>query len=228
MKRVSEIVNQLKKRTRYLVWLDYDYPLDGSVLQDIYGFLRVLAPGSILLITVDAEPKLPNRADNRKFGEFERLQRLLSLLQQELSPYYSRDITAGDLTARELPKLFANILRSHIASSLSGRERVNFHQLVNCVYADGANMLTFGGLLDEPSAAARLAAGGVYNEFATSAEVPIEISVPPLTIREKLWLDQHMSLSTDSRQFRFELDDYLVANYRRFYKQYPLYHEALM
>ncbi len=53
--------------------------------------------------------------------------------------------------------------------------------------------------------------------------------MPPLTIREKQWLDKNMRDSLTLDRLAFELDDEeLLDNYRQFYKEYPTYTEAMI
>jgi hypothetical protein len=55
---------------------------------------------------------------------------------------------------------------------------------------------------------------------------PVEISVPMLTPRERLWLEQN--LNSDPRgSGAFELAERHLKNYRRFYREYPTYGEII-
>jgi hypothetical protein len=177
MSYVSQVVNELDPNVQYLVWLDYDYTLNGSALQDVMGFLQRLSRGSVFLLTVDADVKLPNRADNQKYSERERLRRLLAYFREQFEPYYECKVQASDLTDLDLPRLFVRILKSHIQSVMSDRPGLTFHQLFNCVYADGATMLTYGGVIDAPDAANRLNAINIYNSFVTKSDDPVQVSV---------------------------------------------------
>jgi hypothetical protein len=83
-------------------------------------------------------------------------------------------------------------------------------------------MLTIGGMIGTPDDKAKLA-NVLNHEFVSQDRVPIQIAVPPLTYREKQWLDSNLNVA----RLRFELDDEFLENYRRFYKQYPTFVESI-
>jgi hypothetical protein len=56
----------------------------------------------------------------------------------------------------------------------------------------------------------------------------LKISVPPLTIREKYWLDSKLDDKLTAAKLQFELEEELLDNYRKFYKEYPTYMESLL
>ena len=123
----------------------------------------------------------------------------------------------------------AQILRSQLEKSLVPRADVDFLQLFNFVYSDGTQMLTLGGLIEEPSKDATLKKGGIYNlRFVRASSDPLKISVPPLTMREKLWIDQNLKHDLRAAELEFELNEQLLENYKEYYRHYPQYHEAVI
>jgi len=58
MMPVADVLPQLKRGAKYIVWLDYDYLLNTEILNEIADSYTP-NPGSILIITVEAEPRLP-------------------------------------------------------------------------------------------------------------------------------------------------------------------------
>jgi hypothetical protein len=66
------------------------------------------------------------------------------------------------------------------------------------------------------------------DEFIMTRRRPMTISVPPLTQREKHWLDSQLDAGLRVRSLPFEIEPEFLANYRKFYKQYPTFVEALM
>ncbi len=152
MTAVSEVIAEIDRKKKHLAWLDYDYILDGGILADISSLVQALCPRSLLIVTVDAEPRLPDRTEDRKLSEKERLDKLHVLLQEQLAPFLPREIKRSELDSTGLPKLFAEVLQGHIPEKLADRsgEDLQFFQLFNFAYADGAQMFTFGGLIDVP------------------------------------------------------------------------------
>ena len=92
-------------------------------------------------------------------------------------------------------------------------------------------MLTIGGLLEESVAYRRLERESFFEErFINRDREPVRILIPPLTMREKQWLDQrvHGPKELSVRDLDFELDADFLQNYITYYKQYPTFMEAIM
>ena len=90
-------------------------------------------------------------------------------------------------------------------------------------------MLTLGGIIDEESAEERLQDAGILRlPHVRRGEEPELISVPPLTVREKEWIDSNLISGSKEVRKDFGLDDRLLKNYVRFYKYYPTYYETLV
>lgn len=227
MKPVSQVIPELSRKRKYLVWLDYDRQLDIEMLEEIYGFLQILEPGSLFIVTVDSEPRLPEHQHAGTLSIEEAETKLLELVRTNFGQLVSGEITKQRLTPEDMPMLYSEIIKSHIETSLLSRQGVKFHQLFNFVYADGAQMLTFGGLLDDTRGRIAGAARSMLTLpcFCTSSR-PERISVPPLTVREKQWIDSNLKVAL-SRAKRIDLDETLVRNYIKYYKYYPTYYETL-
>ena len=90
-------------------------------------------------------------------------------------------------------------------------------------------MLTLGGLVDSPEKCEQVRKSEIAQmDFVNQSAEPIEISVPPLTVREKLWLDQNLDENLEADDLAFELRDEQLTNYWKYYRDYPMYTEALM
>jgi len=104
-----------------------------------------------------------------------------------------------------------------------------FLQIFNYVYRDGAPMLTVGGIIGTEEDRQALEGSGILDHrFVRTNSDYLEISVPPLTIREKHWLDSRLDKNLTAGKLRFELEEDLLDNYRKFYKEYPTYMETLL
>jgi hypothetical protein len=90
-------------------------------------------------------------------------------------------------------------------------------------------MFTVGGIIGtETDEHALHEAGILDHRFVRTSSEYLEISVPPLTLREKQWIDCRLDKNLRANKLLFELDDDLLANYRKFYKEYPTYLETLL
>jgi len=228
MRSASELIPRIRRNTRYIVWLDYDRPLDSELLQDIDGFIQVLAPGSILLATVEAEPRLTTEGFDDLSAK-DRSRELLKLYSREFSSLVRHEIRAPNLTRNELPKLVSRILIGQVSRSLLSRKGLDFIQLFNFCYADGAQMLTLGGIIDRPAAARRRPLQRLFRHaHVRTSEEPEVISVPPLTVREKHWIDTNSLRPIAARARRLDLDEKLMKNYEKYYRHYPTYFESMI
>jgi hypothetical protein len=227
MGTLSETLPDLPRNRRYLAWFDYDYVLNASVLEDLAGMLRIAAPGSIIVVTVEAEARLPDRQLNKELSRLEREVAALRIFRDELSRPLGRRVEAKDLASRELPKVFAQVMRNYLKDHLAATGEMEFLQLFNTYYADGAQMLTFGGMITPRAEMARLRASSHRKaKGINSGRDPIWIGVPPLTLREKLWLDQRIRGRRRVDGRTIDLPQAFVKTYRKYYREYPLYSEV--
>jgi hypothetical protein len=220
----------LDARTRYLIWLDYDRSLDDEMLLDIEGCLNRVAPGSIFIVTIDARPKLPKDRFELEAMSPKQIERKTAAVYRDwFGSYLSHRIT-GDLIDRpHVARLFFDVVNQKIAQVLTGRNGIEFIQIFNYLYADGAPMITIGGILGSTDDVQRLHEKGVLtHKFVQTGPKYREISVPPLTIREKQWLDSRLHQGIRADRLAFELDQDLLDNYRDFYKEYPTFTESML
>lgn len=240
MGRLSNVMPGLNFRKPHIVWLDYDYGLDygpaeqsSSILDDVRALVGKLNPGSVFIVTAESEPKLSDREENGRLSEDDRETRLVELLETTCGGIVGSTISRAVITKKEMPLLVAEALRNQIteAALRINPKGLRFYQLFNFVYADGAQMVTVGGLLDDASQRTSLRRSGIYNlGFIQPRKVPIRISVPPLTIREKEAIDAQINKKTTAKSLRLksEIKRDLLKNYLKYYKHYPTYHESAL
>lgn len=229
MQRVAEFLPEVERDRMYFVWLDYDTALTRDVIRDIEGFLHVLAPKSIFIVTVDAEPRLPEEPGYEDLTQNQRVEKWLAALDEDLGSYYGETIRRSVFSPVGLPRFLTSVLRSAIAQAMSERPSLRFLQLFNFRYADGAQMLSLGGLIDDPRSVETVRGSHLFKlGFVTDGPEPIEVSVPPLTVREKQWLDRRVVSESASPVLEFELQEQLLENFRRYYRHYPTYHETVV
>lgn len=220
---VSEIVPTLDRDVHHVVWLDYDYALDQSILGDLAGLATTLQPESLLLITVDADPRIQSRGDLPDDMLDEIIEYRRQTLNAEIGRYVG-GVKTVHVSQTQLPTLYATVILNQLHDELAVRS-LELFRIFNFAYADGRQMLSLGGMVGTRDTLRKLRRTGIYGlPFVTSAERPIVISVPPLTARERLWLDQHRT----SPRGHFEVDRRAVTHYRRYYRHYPNYFEALL
>lgn len=180
----SEVLPELPWVQRSIVWLDYDERLDEAKLGDVAFLARNLAPGSVLILSVNAHP-------------IRDMDKRLEETRNELGTYLPRHYSAIDLGGWGTAEAYREILDEQIRVALSERNTgqpaaasMNYQQLFNFHYQDGAKMLTVGGLVYDSGheAAFRKCAFDDF-EFSCGGADAYRIVVPKLTLREMRYLD---------------------------------------
>jgi len=213
----------LKGRGKHIVWLDYDRQLDAEMLRDIDNCILKLSSESIFLVTIDGRARVPSSIIEQR-GLSPALQNkwLLDTFNDGFKELLGRKVKQDDIEPLNVPRLYYDTVAARIRESLSTLDGLEYIQLFNYIYADGAPMLTFGGMIGTAQDREKLSS--VFDhDFVEEGPEAIRIAVPPLTYREKQWLDCHLKSKTSC----FELDDDSLDNYRQFYKQYPTFVESI-
>lgn len=228
-KTLSKYITTMDVNTLFFAWLDYDGYLSKIELDDIRSIIHKLKPGSILTITIQADPKnlskLVGQEEWNKLKSEEREARKLEEVKKLIGSYYSDEIKLVNLGFNNLPILYSKALLNYINSFVFKREDLSFYPLFNFKYYDGIQMITIGGIIDKTDTEKRKQLSELL--VVPFGEIPIEISVPPLTIKEKHWLEKNVVKNNADPRDHFELADKLIENFKLFYKQYPVYNELL-
>ena len=225
MSRFSDLLPQLARDRRYFMWLDYDTGITDEHLRDVAGAIQMLRPGSVFLVTVDAEPRIPEDLEDPALSKDELEQGAVERLYEQCGSLYPRKLKRRHFTPGALPQVLATIIRNQIRAATRNRGDVEFAQLVNFRYKDGAQMVSLGGVVDSPTRVSELRKSSVMRLwFVNDTKEPRGISVPQLTVREKLWLDQHL----EETEPEFELEEEMLKNFHQYRRYYPSYHEALL
>jgi hypothetical protein len=207
----SQFLPFLDRATLRIVWLDYLQRLNAEVLQDAAAAAARLAPGSLLLVTVNAMPGRP--ADTRRA-------QLAEDVGEEKIP---NGVVDGSLARWGLAEIQRRILMGAIEDALAAQgEGAAFEQIFHFRYADGAQMLTIGGMI--VTAGVRQAFNDAQfdqlDQVSRDAE-PVAISAPALTTKEALHLNRQLPLATGADLDCPGLDTDDMKGYERFYRWYP-------
>ena len=217
---ISSFIPLLDRDLKHLLWLDYDFRLRRSVLEDTILAANRLSPGSLLLITVDVEP--PSEGGPHTWSEY---------FKREAGDLLPFEATVDSFALSRLPFMNAQILFNAIRNGIVGRGNIEFIPLFNFDYRDGHRMLTVGGMFATTSERSMLNAcdfGHADYLRRSTADEPYEIRVPRLTRRERIYLDHHMPSADGWSPPDFELSVEDLESYRRVYRYYPAYAELLL
>lgn len=240
MKPVNEVIPSLERDKKYFVWLDYDYSIHPDIIGDIQSCLHVLAPGSIFLVTIACDTRslityLISPEELIQLTDEQKKEAVVSHLNSFLEVHLGKEIQVKDLAENKLPSIVATALQNFIKVQLDKKENSKFHQLINFRYNDGTQMLSLGGIIDKEEAIEKLQQSSVNNlPFVTSGIDPVQISAPPLTLRERNWLEENLyrlrsSLEQDELpELAFEMKKELVAYFLKYYRYYPNYYETIL
>ena len=176
-----------------IIWLDYDGPLTRSVISDIRHVAHSTSHGSILVATVNAHPRQvnPDGADM--------LEQIRGELGNERIP---ADIDLSSLRGPGLSCFYRRVGDSEIRDALSTAngvrptsDRLDYEQLFNFQYDDGAKMVTFGGVFfDRAKRSDYEACAFDRLMFIRHGEDAYRIRAPKLTSREIAYLERQLPL----------------------------------
>lgn len=203
-----------------IVWLDYDYRLDQSVLADIDRVIEKARPGSLLLVTVDADPP-PGRERRGVLRKELELDKLLQFAGGHI----------GKLGGAGLADAYHGYATTEIESKLRrARPDCSWQPLFNFRYQDGAKMLTFGGLVIDSEVGRRVGACR-FDElpYYRSGSEAFSITVPNLTGAEIHRLAQSMPKPSKAKRdalIKLAIDEEDIDNYALLYRYLPQFIES--
>jgi len=228
MGAILKYIHMVSVNQPYFVWLDYDRPLDDEALRDAQGFLGRLSPGSVFIVSVESRARpVDDDLDLEAMTQNQINELMLGRYNGWFGPYIGRNVTFDDLTDQAIPDLFVDTCREHFRATLVPRG-LDFLQLFNYWYKDGAPMWTIGGMIANNEDKRRIRNCGIrQHPFVRSVRDPMIISVPPLTMRGKLMLDEKLPRNRlTKKMIKIELSGQFLRNYRKVYKEYPTFAET--
>jgi putative O-methyltransferase len=221
MGSASEVIPRLSSDRRHLLWLDYDDVLNASQLTDIRLAATYLSPGSLLLVTVDAEPPGDKDDGPAEWGQH---------FHQEAGELAANLSAVGDFRESNLAKVNVQIIERAIKAGMAGRDAA-FFPLFNFLYADGHRMLTVGGMVVTDPERRQILGSEVVNAHFVRLDLrkpPYPIRVPRLTRKERIYMDSMMPCKARWKPRAFELPTEDVQAYRQIYPFFPAYAELLL
>lgn len=241
------VLPTLKWTKRTIGWFDYDGPLTADVLADVAFFVANAASGSVLVISVNANPvddEAESPADASETVQAEatgpnspaarvarRLERFKGRVGHAKVP---TDVTPKDMRQWKFADVCKRIVTNEINDTIRARngvleddDRFMYSQLFNFHYADGAKMLTVGGIIytkgEEPHFRAAM-----FDKlsFVRSNDDAYSIEVPNLTYREIRSLEKQMPCAEGSilKAPGVPFED--TQKYARVYRYFPTFAET--
>lgn len=229
----SNYIPKINNRNKYIIWMDFDSILSNDLLDDVGNTIGVVPNESIVLVTVNAER--PSYAMTQATDPNEDL---LEKIKDDLKREFGNYLTVLEkekYSSKNFPDVIISILIEKVKDTMVSGPDDDFFQFVNYRYKDGATMITLGWIIDTKERIALLANSDFANDpYVITQERPFNITVPPLTSKEKLYLDSRSKkLIADMENGRqlninFELKDSELQNYLNVYKYYPEFKDSFL
>jgi len=229
----SNFISNLRNDKKYFIWLDYEGRLDEDIISDIRSVVNTLEVGSIFIITVNVDLKELQYVDGlseeslKKYKK-EQFENLMNKYGEHSWAQYCK-ITKGHITSAKFPEFFSEVLQAAIFDVFKGRLEESFCQLFNYVYQDGVRMLTFGGIIEKKENCKNIKNVLKNLNYINYKTKPMGITIPSLTLREKLFLDRKIQKNKKiSHNIPFELKDKEIEDYIKYSKHYPTFYEVFI
>ena len=218
----NKMLPELIGDVRTILWLDYDYRLDATVLADISWFCTKAISGSVLIITVNAKP---DKHPKDKVSEF---------IRRVVKTKFPRNIKGKDLTDWGTAQVSRTVIHNHIEEELETRNggradgsKYKYQQLFNFHYEDGAKMLSVGGILfDQGNENKYNACQFDRFSFVRKDKEPYLIKVPKLTTKEILHLDAQLPERDLEKVTGHSIPMEDIKDYSELYRYFPKFAEV--
>lgn len=224
----TSVLPKLSWREKNIVWLDYDGMLNSDVLNDVSFCCTNLQSGSMLLVSVNAHPERIDNSVPPELRPDKRLDLLKERVGEEKVPIDIVGTNLGDWgTAETYRRIISNEIKETLLQRNGARKNpIVFEQLFNFHYADGAKMLTIGGIVfrdDQRDVFEKCAFAQM--DFVRFDKTVYPIEPPNLTFREIHYIDRYLP----SRISMLSLgglpkDD--IKKYSQLYRYFPTFSET--
>ncbi len=220
----TQILPKLSWQERSILWLDYDKPLNQSMLADVSFFCSQARSGSVILVSTNVEPGSSDSPGTR-------LKNLKNKVGSDKVPI---DIEDKSLRVWGTAIASQRILSNEIAQSLSIRngllsmeDKLHFFHLFNFHYKDGAKMLTMGGIVhdNQDRIAIQRCAFERLDFYRDQNDEPFLIEVPKLTHREIRHLDAQLPTEDPLSLDAPGIPPKQLRDYLQMYRYFPNYAE---
>lgn len=235
----NEILPSLSWDESTILWLDYDNEISSTCFEDIGIFCSKAISGSVIIVTVNVTPE-KNFNQNESITK-KRFNKLIKQVGKDRIPI---GITEKDCTNKNYAKIIRKILLNEVLDVLEKRNggyekilKIQFKQLFNFLYEDGARMLSFGGLLISSDNVPVFENCEFQNlDYYKPSEEPFFIEIPNLTFREIRFLDKKLPHRDEEGEIKplsiTDLGDLAcipindIENYTKIYRYYPNFIES--
>ena len=228
--RSTKILPDIAWEYKTVVWMDYIYQINSTVLADLTTMVSHIMPGSVMIITVNASPNDASPDNNTKDDLRGTKKRLIENIGAENVP---NEIKDKDFAGWGAAEVFHRIITNHIDKTIKTRNaggaseyNICFNQIFNFNYQDGAKMLTVGGVfLKDTQQELFNESGFLKQKYIATTTEPYTIEAPILTSREIHYIDSKLPWKAIPEDLDFLPKSFLDA-YKEVYRYFPFFTES--
>jgi len=218
-----------------IVWLDYTDFKHKTQLDELVGVASNLDCHDVIKITLNANVKHLGAEDQ---PTQDRAKLRLAEFVRRMGDYAPPDLTPANMQGRAFPRTLQACVKRALGGLPAGKGGRYFQVLSSFLYSDGQPMLTVTGIIFRTPARS---AGAEFKRLSRLTRWPfsnldwsdpLPISVPPLTTKERMRLDEILPfVRGGDAQWQARLERHLgykpgaapdsLAHYARYYRNYP-------
>ena len=224
--------------TNVVVWLDYTNPHDRlTQLQELIEIAKRLQVGDIVRVTLNANlgsldgPKGSGSWKSDGFGTPQEYRS--ARLKDQLGELVPVDVVSvGD---DDFPSVLSRCIGMAFSQVESERSDVSFMPVLNTTYRDGQRMVTVTCIVrPRKNSDGGLPNLNSWNLIPGDWGQVTAIAAPDLSIREKLRIDEHLSLDVGviAGKLGFDLGSSpersleVITSYKQLHRYYPSFHHV--
>lgn len=229
--KASTILPNLElDKKKNIVWLDYDNTVESYMFVDTDTVIANAMAGSVFMLSLNVEPP--------KGDKEEKLENLIDKVGKQRIPIEYQSV---NLNTKKYIEVIYQMVDMQIKKSLSERngnnkDKIEYKQIFNYLYKDGATMLTVGGIIynaDQRKNMSKMKLHEVAHIRSNSEQYRIQC--PSLTYKEIQLLNNLLpcviktndSGKITNKEFKsIPLSPTDIKHYSEIYRYYPNYAEA--
>jgi hypothetical protein len=227
-------LDEIRGKRNAIVWLDYMSPKDRRLqLQQCAEVLRILQPGDLLRLTINADYRSFGKFDDAAKKKFPNAQAMAaSKLKAQIEEFLPADFET--LKSHEVPDVLSRAVGLAAASALRHRDDIKIVPVLSTSYADGAPMVTVTCAVRSIEERRLPDSLNSWRHRSKDWDKLIRIDVPDLSMREKQHIDRRITFSSTKilRSLPFRPDDAdatlelkrAIDSYKSLHRYYPAFH----
>lgn len=242
-----EYIDQHQSDLPTIIWLDYASPRDiANQLAELQSLVSKVADYDVVKITFNANSA---SLGHDPLDSAKTVEKRIAKAQHRLGGVLpiGFNISPDDVDKKGYPSLILKAAEHAIKAGMEGKSESLFQPLNTFTYADSEHvMLTLTGIvIPIKKSSSFLKESGVKGwklatpKWGDPRTVPIAISVPEMSLRERLFVDQHLprkgSPASIMKRLGFRLGGQVdedtikaLASYCEFYRYFPYFSKMIV